>query len=110
MNRAKAAGAPAIFWLDKTRAHDAQLITKVEAYLKDHDTAGLDIRIMTPADATRLKTVSYVQLTSLRHGSVWHPGWNLTPWSPVATGICFAVPSAGRRSSEANRSSLFNKE
>ncbi|HSA63039.1 MAG TPA: NADP-dependent isocitrate dehydrogenase, partial [Nitrospiraceae bacterium] len=54
VNRAKATGAPAIFWLDKTRAHDAQLITKVERYLKDHDTAGLDIRIMPPADATRL--------------------------------------------------------
>ena len=54
VNRAKATGAPAIFWLDKTRAHDAQLITKVETYLKDHDTKGLDIRIMTPADATRL--------------------------------------------------------
>ena len=54
VNRAKATGAPAVFWLDKTRAHDAQLITKVERYLKDHDTKGLDIRIMTPADATRL--------------------------------------------------------
>ena len=54
VNRAKATGAPAIFWLDKTRAHDAQLITKVERYLKDHDTKGLDIRIMAPADATRL--------------------------------------------------------
>ncbi len=54
VNRAKATGAPAIFWLDKTRAHDAQLITKVETYLKDHDTKGLDIRVMTPADATRL--------------------------------------------------------
>jgi isocitrate dehydrogenase len=54
VNRAKATGAPAIFWLDKTRAHDAQLIPKVETYLKDHDTKGLDIRIMTPADATRL--------------------------------------------------------
>jgi isocitrate dehydrogenase len=54
VNRAKATGAPAIFWLDKTRAHDAQLIMKVETYLKDHDTKGLDIRIMTPADATRL--------------------------------------------------------
>jgi isocitrate dehydrogenase len=54
VTRAKATGAPAIFWLDKTRAHDAQLITKVERYLKDHDTKGLDIRIMTPADATRL--------------------------------------------------------
>jgi len=54
VNRAKATGAPAIFWLDKTRAHDAQLITKVETYLKDHDTQGLDIRIVTPAEATRL--------------------------------------------------------
>ena len=54
VNRAKATGAPAIFWLDKTRAHDAQLITKVETYLKDHDTQGLDIRIITPAEATRL--------------------------------------------------------
>ena len=54
VNRAKATGAPAVFWLDKTRAHDAQLITKVERYLKDHDTTGLDIRTMTPADATRL--------------------------------------------------------
>ena len=53
VNRAKATGAPAIFWLDKTRAHDAQLIAKIERYLKDHDTQGLDIRIMTPADATR---------------------------------------------------------
>jgi isocitrate dehydrogenase len=54
VNRAKATGAPAVFWLDKTRAHDAQLLAKVERYLKDHDTTGLDIRIMTPADATRL--------------------------------------------------------
>jgi isocitrate dehydrogenase len=54
VTRAKATGAPAIFWLDKTRAHDAQLITKVERYLKDHDTQGLDIRIMTPAEATRV--------------------------------------------------------
>jgi len=54
VNRARATGSPAIFWLDKTRAHDAQLITKVERYLKDHDTKGLDIRIMTPAEATRL--------------------------------------------------------
>jgi isocitrate dehydrogenase len=54
VNRAKATGAPAVFWLDKTRAHDAQLIAKVDRYLKDHDTTGLDIRIMTPADATRL--------------------------------------------------------
>lgn len=54
VTRARATGAPAIFWLNKDRAHDAQLIAKVNQYLKEHDTNGLDIRIMTPADATRL--------------------------------------------------------
>ena len=54
VTRAKATGAPAIFWLNKLRAHDAQLIVKVSQYLKDHDTTGLDIRIMNPAEATRL--------------------------------------------------------
>ena len=54
VTRARATGAPAIFWLDKNRAHDRELIGKVEKYLKDHDTKGLDIRIMTPVEATRL--------------------------------------------------------
>jgi isocitrate dehydrogenase len=53
VNRARATGVPAVFWLDKNRAHDAELIKKVERYLKDHDTKGLDIRIMSPAEATR---------------------------------------------------------
>ncbi|MEI8205251.1 MAG: NADP-dependent isocitrate dehydrogenase [Kiritimatiellales bacterium] len=53
VTRARATGAPAIFWLDKNRAHDAQLIQKVETYLKDHDTQGLDIQIMSPEAATR---------------------------------------------------------
>ena len=53
VTRARATGAPAIFWLDKNRAHDAQLIKKVETYLKDHDTQGLDIQIMSPEAATR---------------------------------------------------------
>jgi isocitrate dehydrogenase len=53
VNRAKATGAPAVFWLDKTRAHDAELIKKVERYLANHDTTGLDIRIMAPAEAMR---------------------------------------------------------
>ncbi|MDD2853365.1 MAG: NADP-dependent isocitrate dehydrogenase [Desulfuromonadaceae bacterium] len=51
VNRARATGAPAIFWLDKNRAHDAQMILKVNTYLKDHDTKGLDIRIMPPVEA-----------------------------------------------------------
>ena len=51
VNRAKASGEPAIFWLDANRAHDAQLIEKVNAFLKDHDTAGLKIEIMAPVDA-----------------------------------------------------------
>jgi isocitrate dehydrogenase len=53
VGRARATGAPAIFWLDKTRAHDAQMILKVQKYLKDHDTKGLDIQIMSPVDAMR---------------------------------------------------------
>lgn len=53
VNRAKATGNPAIFWLDETRAHDAELIKKVNLYLKDHDTAGLEIQIMAPAEATK---------------------------------------------------------
>lgn len=54
VTRARATGAPAIFWLDKNRAHDAELIKKVDQYLKDHDTKGLDIRVMSPEEATRL--------------------------------------------------------
>ncbi|MFT6755568.1 MAG: isocitrate dehydrogenase [Urechidicola sp.] len=53
VKRARATETPAIFWLDKNRAHDAQLIKKVNFYLKDHDTNGLDIRIMSPIEATQ---------------------------------------------------------
>ncbi len=53
VKRARATGAPAVFWLDEERAHDAQLITKVNRYLKDHDTDGLEIRIMPPREAAR---------------------------------------------------------
>jgi isocitrate dehydrogenase len=53
VNRARATGQPAIFWLDKNRAHDANLITKTERYLQDHDTDGLDIKIMAPVAAIR---------------------------------------------------------
>lgn len=53
ITRARATGAPAVFWLDATRAHDAELITKVTAYLKDHDTTGLQIEIMSPVEATK---------------------------------------------------------
>ncbi|MGW0950166.1 NADP-dependent isocitrate dehydrogenase [Streptomyces sp. NPDC002623] len=54
VTRARATGSPAVFWLDETRAHDAQLIKKVEAYLPEHDTEGLDIRILAPVEATKL--------------------------------------------------------
>jgi isocitrate dehydrogenase len=53
VTRARITGAPAVFWLDKKRAHDAQLIEKVTRYLRDHDTSGLDIRIMSVAEAAR---------------------------------------------------------
>lgn len=53
VTRARATGAPAVFWLDETRAHDANLIAKVKQYLPEHDTEGLQIEIMSPADATQ---------------------------------------------------------
>lgn len=53
VKRARASNTPAVFWLDAARAHDAQIIKKVERYLKDHDTNGLDIRILPPVEATR---------------------------------------------------------
>ena len=52
VNRARLSATPAVFWLDENRAHDLQIIEKVKTYLKDHDTNGLDIRIMNPVDAT----------------------------------------------------------
>ncbi len=54
VSRARATGSATIFWLDENRAHDANLIAKVNEYLPSHDTAGLDIQIMSPVDATRL--------------------------------------------------------
>ena len=53
VSRARATGAPAIFWLDPARGHDAELLKKVDVYLKDHDTEGLDIRMLKPVDAMR---------------------------------------------------------
>ncbi|MRH99885.1 NADP-dependent isocitrate dehydrogenase [Kriegella sp. EG-1] len=52
VSRAKASNTPAVFWLDENRAHDAELIKKVNKYLPEHDTSGLDIRILSPIDAT----------------------------------------------------------
>jgi isocitrate dehydrogenase len=53
VNRARATGAPAVFWLDRSRAHDAELIHKVERYLAGHDSSGLEISVLAPADAMR---------------------------------------------------------
>lgn len=52
VNRARLSNTPAVFWLDENRAHDSQIIEKVNVYLKNHDTNGLDIRILNPVDAT----------------------------------------------------------
>ncbi|WP_338675516.1 NADP-dependent isocitrate dehydrogenase [Streptomyces sp. SCSIO 30461] len=54
VTRARATGDPAVFWLDETRAHDANLIAKVNEYLTEHDTEGLDIRVLSPVEATKL--------------------------------------------------------
>ncbi|MGI9290829.1 MAG: NADP-dependent isocitrate dehydrogenase [Gammaproteobacteria bacterium] len=53
VNRSRATGNPAVFWLDKNRAHDANLIEKVETYLQDHDTNGLEVKILAPVDAMK---------------------------------------------------------
>jgi len=60
VNRAKATGTPAVFWLDKNRAHDAELIKKIDKYLPEYDTTGLDIQILAPYEATifSLKRIS----------------------------------------------------
>ncbi len=53
VNRARASGSPAVFWLDDDRGHDSEIIAKVNLYLKDHDTDGLEIHILAPAEACR---------------------------------------------------------
>ncbi len=62
VNRARLTDTPAVFWLDKNRAHDARLIAKVEEYLKEHDTNGLELHIMSPKEATRFS------LTRIKEG------------------------------------------
>ncbi len=54
VTRARASGTPAVFWLDETRAHDRNLIAKVETYLADHDTEGLDLKVLAPVEAAKL--------------------------------------------------------
>lgn len=61
VNRARLSNTPAVFWLDENRAHDRQLITKVNQYLKDHDTQGLDIRILNPIEATNFTMERLIQ-------------------------------------------------
>ncbi|MEO9527640.1 NADP-dependent isocitrate dehydrogenase [Roseibium sp.] len=56
VTRARLSGMPGVFWLDKSRAHDAELLKKVDAYLPEHDTAGLDLKIMAPTEAARYTT------------------------------------------------------
>jgi isocitrate dehydrogenase len=54
VTRARATGAPTVFWLDRTRAHDAELLKKLDAYLPEHDTSGLQIEVLPPKEAARL--------------------------------------------------------
>merc|ERR1711957_12404 len=57
VSRARATGNPAVFWLDEMRAHDAQVIAKINKYLPEHDTEGLDIRILDPKTAMRFSLI-----------------------------------------------------
>ena len=72
VNRSKASAMPVVFWLNKNRSHDAQLIEKLNRYLKDHDTTGLDIQIMAPVDAMKhsLKRAKDGQSTIAATGNV----------------------------------------
>ena len=72
VNRSKASGMPVVFWLNKNRSHDAQLIEKLNRYLKDHNTTGLDIQIMAPVDAMKhsLKRAKDGQSTIAATGNV----------------------------------------
>ena len=88
VTRARLSNTPAFFWLDKNRAHDAQIIAKVEQYLKDHDTTGLDIKIMEPADACRftlartrkgLDTISVTGNVLRDYLTTCSRYWNSTP-------------------------------
>ena len=68
VRRARLTGAPAVFWLDAKRAHDAQVIAKVEKHLKEQDTAGLDVRILAPVEAIEsLDRIRKGQDDDLRH-------------------------------------------
>ena len=57
VTRARASATPAVFWLDESRAHDAELIKKVNAYLPEHDTDGLELKILSPLEATKFSLV-----------------------------------------------------
>jgi isocitrate dehydrogenase len=72
VNRARLSSTPAVFWLDERRAHDAQVIAKVKKYLEQHDTAGLDLRVLAPAAATQftLERISKGQDTISVTGNV----------------------------------------
>ncbi|WP_150525550.1 NADP-dependent isocitrate dehydrogenase [Roseibium sediminis] len=61
VTRARLSGMPGVFWLDKSRAHDAELIKKVQAYLPEHDTSGLDLQIMAPTEAAKHTTARIAQ-------------------------------------------------
>ena len=65
VTRARATGSPAVFWLDDNRAHDVEVIRKVEAYLPEHDTGGLDLRILKPVDAMRFTLASMTTASSI---------------------------------------------
>jgi monomeric type NADP-dependent isocitrate dehydrogenase len=87
VSRARLSDTPAVFWLDAARAHDAQVIAKVEAYLKDHDTSGLDLRVLPPVEAMRFS------LDRIRRGedTISVTG-NVLPRSP-SPAMCCAITS-----------------
>ncbi|MGW2681538.1 NADP-dependent isocitrate dehydrogenase, partial [Streptomyces sp. NPDC001436] len=95
VTRARATGAPAVFWLDETRAHDAQLIAKVRTYLAEHDTEGLTIEILSPVEATKysLERIRRGEDTISVTGNVLRD--YLTDLFPILEGLLLVVALGG---------------
>ena len=81
VGRARATGAPAVFWLNESRAHDRELIAKVRSYLNDHDTDGLRVEIMSPVEATKF-SVDRIRAAKTRSRS---PAMSFATISPTSS-------------------------
>ncbi len=114
VERARLSDTPAVFWLDQARAHDAQVIAKVEQYLKDHDTNGLDIRILPPVEATafsleRIRKARTPSRLPAMCCAITSPTCSRS-WSWAPAPRCFHRAADGRWRSVRNRCRWFGAQ